>query len=98
MATVINVQAATEAITKSKSRIEDQRAALDEINTVINSMEGVWEAEDQHVYAERFRERKKTIDEFNVSITESLDTMQSYIQDCVNADVRIAAAFSGISW
>lgn len=98
MATIINVSSATDAITNSKRRIEEQRITLEDINTVVSSMEGVWDAEDQRVYAERFRERKKALDEFNNSITASLDKMQTYIQDCVNADDSIASSLMGISW
>ena len=97
-ATKINVQAVTDSIANAKKQIANQETALGEIDTSISSMQGVWEAEDQKAYAERFRARKQKINDFNRAVGEYLENMQVYVNDCVAADDQTGIDLSNISW
>ena len=97
-ATRINVQAITDRINNANKQLSDQETTLGDIDKTINTMEGVWEAEDQRVYAERFRSRKQKIDNFNRSVAESLKAIQTYVDDCVSADDQTGRDLRNVSW
>ena len=97
-ATKINVHAVINSITNAEKQIQEQEATLSKIDNTINSNEGVWESEDQRVYAEKFRNRKQKINDFNRAVTEYLSNMRTYVSDCVAADDQTARDLAGISW
>ena len=97
-ATKINVQVVRDSIANANKQISEQESALGDIDSSINSMQGVWEAEDQKAYAERFRDRKQKINDFNRAVGEYLETMQKYVNDCVAADDQTGRDLSSISW
>lgn len=96
--TTINVQAIIDSINNARKHIDEQQTALSEINNNINSMNGIWEAEDQRVYAERFQDTKRKIETFNQGVRESLDTMQKYVNDCVSIDDQTGRILRNVSW
>ena len=96
--TVINVQAVTDSINNAIKMLSEQQEALGQINNTINSMNGVWEAEDQRVYSEQFQNTKNKIETFNKSVHDTLQTMQTYVNDCVAADEQTARDIRNISW
>ena len=65
---------------------EKQAAALQEIETVISSIEDAWESEAQRLYADRFRASKKRIEEFNDTLREDFVNMEKYVRDWVVYD------------
>ena len=97
-ATTINVQAIYDSINNANKYIDDQNASLDEIRNTINSMSGVWEAEDQKMYAEQFQTTQKKIDTFNQGLRESLNAMRKYVEDCVAIDLQTARDLGNVSW
>ena len=97
-ATMISVQTVMDNIVNAKKQIAEQEAALGEIDASINSMQGVWEAEDQKAYAERFRDRKRKINDFNRAVGEYLEAMRSYVEDCVAADDQTSRELNSIGW
>lgn len=97
-ATVINVQAVQDSITNANKYIDEQDASLHNIDHTINSMTGVWEAEDQKVYAEQFQATQKKIDSFNQGVREALDAMKKYVDDCVSIDAQTGRDLRNVSW
>ena len=97
-ATTINVPAFRADIFKAQTKIGQQEASLRAIERTINSMNGVWESEDQRVYAEQFQTTKTKIENFNQSVRESLDTMSKYVDDCVALDDQTARNLRNVSW
>ncbi|MBR0316833.1 MAG: hypothetical protein IJQ99_08200 [Synergistaceae bacterium] len=96
--TTINVQAINDSIKEAFKRIDEQQTALDEIDKTVNAMNGVWESEDQRAYAEQFENTKKKIENFNLGIKESLDTMQKYVDNCISIDSKAGRNLRNISW
>ena len=97
-ATIINVQAVRDRLGKSQKELTQQQSSLDKINNVINSMSGVWESEDQRVYAEQFRVTKQKIESFNNYINESLTAIDNFVNDCVTADVQTGRELMNVQW
>ena len=97
-ATTINVQAVQDSVTNAKKYIDEQNSSLKDIENTINSMSGVWEAEDQKVYAEQFNSTQKRIDTFNQGVIESLDAVKKYVDDCVAIDSQTARDLRNVSW
>ncbi|MBQ7578040.1 MAG: hypothetical protein IJT21_07245 [Synergistaceae bacterium] len=97
-ATIINVQAIQDSINSANRYIDEQNASLSDINNTINSMTGVWEAEDQKMYAEQFNSTQKRIETFNQGVKESLDAMKKYVDDCVAIDSQTARDLNNVSW
>ena len=97
-ATIINVQAIQEGINNANRYIDEQISSLNDINNTINSMNGVWEAEDQKMYYDQFQATQKKIENFNQGVRESLDAMKKYIDDCVAVDSQTARDLNNISW
>ena len=97
-ATIINVQAIQDSINSANRYIDEQNNSLSDINNTINSMSGVWEAEDQKMYAEQFSTTQKRIETFNQGVKESLDAMKKYVDDCVAIDSQTARDLNNVSW
>lgn len=97
-ATMINVAVVTEIIAKARRHIADQRASLSDIEGMINTMQGIWDAEEQRICANRFAESKKKFDAFNDGMIATIDKLQTYINDCVDADGLSARDLRTISW
>lgn len=97
-ATIINVQAIQDSINSANRYIDEQNASLSDINNTINSMTGVWEAEDQKMYAEQFNSTQKRIETFNQGVKESLDAIKKYVDDCVAIDSQTARDLNNVSW
>ncbi len=96
--TIININAIEESMARAIKQIEAQENALNEIDRIVNSMEGVWESDAQKVYADRFRDAKTRIQNFNQSLNESLENMRSFVSDCIMADNQTARELLNISW
>ncbi len=96
--TIINVPSIREGIAKAKAQLEEQTSALLDINNTINSMNGVWESEDQRVYSDQFQATRSTIEKFNASVNQSLDTMSQYVDDFVALDDQTARDLRNVSW
>jgi uncharacterized protein YukE len=96
--TMINVQAVTDSINDAIKMLSEQEEALGKINNTVDSMNGVWEAEDQRVYSEQFQNTKNKIETFNNSVKDTLQAMQTYVNDCVVADEQTARDLRNISW
>jgi len=97
-ATTINVQAIQDSINNANRYLDDQNASIADISNTINSMNGVWEAEDQKVYAEQFKSTQKRIETFNRGVQESLNAMKKYVEDCVAIDLQTARDLGNVSW
>ena len=97
-ATTINVQAVQDNISQSIKHIETQEKALANISSTINSMNGIWEAEDQRVYSEQFQGTKNKIENFNQGVLESLNAMKQYVNDCVSIDSQTGSNLRNIGW
>ena len=97
-ATIINVQAVHDGISNARKYIDEQTASLGSIDSTINTMSGVWEAEDQKVYAEQFQTTKKKIETFNQGVVEALDSMKKYVDDCVDIDAKTGRDLRNVSW
>ena len=96
--TTINVSTVMESINNANNNISNQESSLGNIDKTVNSMSGVWEAEDQRAYAEQFQITKKKIENFNNSVKESLRNMQNYVNDCVAADNQTGQDIRSVSW
>ncbi len=96
--TIINVNAVEESTARALKQVQAQEDALNNIERVINSMEGVWESESQKVYTDKFREAKTRIQKFNTSINESLENMRNFVNECVLADEQTARELRNVSW
>ncbi len=96
--TVININAVEESTARAIKRIEEQENALNAIDSIVNSMEGVWESDAQKVYADRFREAKTRIQNFNASLSQSLENMRTFVSDCVMTDNQTARELRNVSW
>ena len=96
--TVINVQAVLDNISSAKKYIAEQNASLNNIKNTVNSMSGIWEAEDQKVYAEQFQSTQRKIETFNNGVVESLDSMKKYVDDCVAIDAQTGRDLRNVSW
>ena len=97
-ATIINLRAIEDSINMVSRQIAEQQAALDDIERVINSMDGVWESESQKVYAEKFRMKKRKIENFNRTLNEYLRAMQSFAHRCSRVDNGAGSRLRNISW
>lgn len=97
-ATIINVLAVDESISRAVKQIALQEDALDNIGRIINTMEGVWESETQEVYAESFSATRQKIEGFNNMMNSYLEDMQNFVADCVRADEQTARELRGIKW
>ena len=97
-ATIINVQAIQDSINSANRYIDEQNNSLSDINNTINSMSGVWEAEDQKMYAEQFSTTQKRIETFNQGVKESLYAMKKYVDDCAAIDSQTARDLNNVSW
>ena len=96
--TMINVQAVRDKLEKSQKELTQQQSSLDKINNVINSMSGIWESEDQRVYAEQFQATKRKIESFNSYINESLTAIDNFVNDCVTADAQTGRELRNVHW
>lgn len=96
--TIINVDAVNDSTARAIKQIEIQKNSLDEIDRIVNSMEGVWESEAQKVYTDKFREFKAKIQNFNESIDESLKDMDDFVSECVRVDEQTARELRNITW
>ena len=96
--TIINVDAVNDSTARAIKQIEIQKNSLDEIDRIVNSMEGVWESEAQKVYTDKFREFKSKIQNFNESIDESLKDMDDFVSECVRVDEQTARELRNITW
>ncbi len=97
-ATVINVNAVEESITKALRYVSEQEEALSAIDRIVNTMEDAWDSEAQKAYAESFRTSREKIERFNESVNQSLRTMSNFVTDCVEADELTAREIRGVSW
>lgn len=97
-ATMINVTVVTECIAKARRHIADQRASLSDIESALNTMQGIWDAEEQYICAKRFAESKKKFDAFNDGMSATIEKLHAYINDCVYADGLSARDLRAISW
>lgn len=97
-ATRINVQAITDSITSAMKLLSEQGEALGQIDNTVKSMNGVWKAEDQRVYSEQFQTTKTKIETFNTSVKDTLQNMQTYVNDCSAADDQTARELRNITW
>ncbi len=98
VATVINVMAVQESISRILREIAGQESTLNRMDNVVNSMEGVWESEAQKEYAESFRRTKQEIDIFNTTMKETLEKMGGFVSECLETDEQTASALRGINW
>lgn len=97
-ATTINVSEVKNGLNNARKQISQQEEALGQIDTTVNSMSGVWEAEDQRAYAEQFKSTKQKIENFNASLTETLQNIGKFVDDCVTADDQTGRELRSISW
>lgn len=96
--TIINVSAVEESTARAMKQVQAQEDALSNIDSVVNSMEGVWESDAQKVYTDKFREVKAKIQKFNSSVNESLNNMRNFVNECVLADEETARELRNVSW
>lgn len=96
--TIININAVEDSTARAKRQITAQEDALNNIDRIINSMEGAWESEAQKVYTDRFRDTRQRIQRFNESVNASLDNMRNFVNDCVSADELTAREIRRVNW
>ena len=97
-ATVINVDAVEESTSKALNYVKEQEDALESINRIVNTMEDAWESDSQRAYADSFRQSREKIQHFNESVTQSINNMRNFVNDCVSADELTAREILGVSW
>lgn len=97
-ATVINVQAVEESISKAEEQIKSQENSLNEIDRIVNSMEASWESEAQRAYADSFRVSKQRIETFNETLRGDLGNMRRFLEETLSADELTALELRSISW
>ena len=96
--TIINVTAVEESTARALKQLQTQEDALNNIDSVINSMESVWESESQKVYTDKFREVRARVQKFNTSVNDSLNNMRNFVTECVAADDQTARELRSVSW
>lgn len=97
-ATIINVNAVEESTARALRLVNDQQDALAQIERVVNTMEDAWESDAQKEFAESFRRSRDEIERFNESVNESLNSMRSFVTECVNIDELVAREIRNVSW
>ena len=97
-ATIINVTAVEESTARALRLVAEQQEALNAIDSIVNNMEDAWESEAQKAYAESFRASREKIERFTESVNQSVESMRSFVTDCVNADELTARELLGVNW
>lgn len=97
-ATIINVNAVEESTARALRLVNDQQDALAQIERVVNTMEDAWESDAQKEFAESFRRSRDEIERFNESVNESLNSMRSFVTECVSIDELVAREIRNVSW
>ncbi|MBQ3447862.1 MAG: hypothetical protein IJG37_09505 [Synergistaceae bacterium] len=97
-ATIINVPEVNDSIDRAHKQLEEQKQALERIDGVVSSMEESWDSESQKVYAERFRDAKQRIQQFNESVNDSLTNMKEFVERCVDYDSLTAQEIRNVQW
>ena len=97
-ATVINVSAVDESTSRALRLVSEQQDSLSAIDRIVNNMEDAWESETQRAYAESFRNTRERIDRFSQSVTQSVENMRSFVDDCVSADELTAREIRAVTW
>ena len=98
IATVINVMAVQEGISRALREIAGQEDTLSRMDNVVNSMEGVWESDAQKEYAESFRRTKQNITGFNTNMKQTLQKLGGFVSECVNVDNQTARELRSVNW
>ena len=96
--TVINVSAVEESTSRALRLVSEQQDSLNAIDRIVNNMEDAWESETQRAYAESFRNTRERIDRFSQSVTQSVENMRSFVDDCVSADELTAREIRAVTW
>ena len=97
-ATIINVPEVNDSIDRAHKQLEEQKQTLERIDGVVSSMEESWDSESQKVYAERFRDAKQRIQQFNESVNDSLTNMKEFVERCVDYDSLTAQEIRNVQW
>ena len=97
-ATIINVNAVEESISRSLKYVSEQEDALSRIDGIVHNMEDAWESPAQRAYADSFRQSKAEIEEFNESVKQSISTMREFVDACVSDDELTAREILRVTW
>ena len=96
--TVINVNAVEESTSRALRYVSEQKDALNNIDRIVNTMEDAWDSEAQRAYAQSFRNSRERIERFSLSVTQSVNNMRSFVNDCVSADELTAMEIRAVAW
>ncbi|MBR0035855.1 MAG: hypothetical protein IJP54_09280 [Synergistaceae bacterium] len=97
-ATIINVSAVEESTAQALKFVSEQQDSLNRIDNIVNNMEDAWASDSQKSYVESFRTSRERIEKFNNSVVQSIESMRSFVTECVSADELTAREIRGVSW
>lgn len=96
--TKINVSSVIDVLERANREIDEQEAALSEIQKTFTDMQSIWEAEDQMEAADSFSKRKKTFDGFYGELKIAIQDMNNFVTACVEADELSGKEIRGVIW
>ena len=97
-ATIINVSAVEESTARALDFVSEQQDTISAIDRIVSSMEDAWDSEAQRAYAQSFRNSRERIERFSLSVTQSVNNMRSFVNDCVSADELTAMEIRAVAW
>lgn len=87
----VSQQGLTNAINRIRKAKEEYHDALNAIETTIKSLDAVWKGNAQVAMHDRFYDKKKTFDQFELEIESYADDMAAYRDDVAQRDQGLAA-------
>jgi hypothetical protein len=98
--TIVNVANVKYRADTSIKEIDGQTDKLAQMERLIKSMpaDGEWVSDDQRACEESFMNRKREIDEFNLTLKSDLNNMKQYVDDLVAIDSNIRGKLMSVTW
>ena len=97
-ATTVDVATVTDSINRARGEIDSQEEALKRISDNIIFMDGAWDSDAQRVYTDKFQTAKTEVENFNQTVRENLQEMQSFVDGCASVDDSVARSLQGVNW
>jgi hypothetical protein len=98
--TIVNAANVTYRADTSIKEIDGQMDKLAHMEKLIKSMpaEGEWVSDDQRACEESFMNRKREIDEFNLTLKSDLNNMKQYVDDLIVIDAILRGKLLAVGW
>ena len=87
----VSQQGLTNAINRIRKAKEEYHDALSTVEATIKSLDAVWQGNAQIAMHERFYEKKKIFDEFELEIEGYAEDMVAFRDDVAQRDQELAA-------